>query len=717
MKRIELQKGWGLFLWGILLATFIGGAMRVYFSEVQLRHWISQYTKEQPLGLQLQFSRAHFSFSDGFLPRFAVIFNDVYLVSLNKCSQPWKLYTNEIVLPVSIWSWAKESKVRFKTIAFDQLKITQLDDCLLHQSRDENLKKNQQLKLYNKKEQMDSNEEPSWQKQAAVIIKKESVKLRRWLQEDYANSQYRFHDLVDGVTINQLKFFTRKNFLFLAEEASLRTEKNTTKLSGVIQFNPEVIGDQPLKDIRTHLTIAPGRVLVDISGLYKEGRIYKSLNYDATLNVLVLNGKFNYLPAHYLFKFLQSKEVLDFRLNPQWVWFNCTYLMKMPMEDLEKSHFKGEECGFVGDLVDIKADKIVLKPFAAGLVEPFSVNVKKIEIQKIFAGIDHTGPDQLLTNYGILSGQFDVLGLDQYKFRGAVEGVELYFSRKGNRGKQRIRRNNIELSMGRGRVSGLISDLDIEDGSFNGEMSFSFDKTLKNGTFQFSVDEIGLSNDVQEILVGGQAYPFSIYGKALVENGTWLGWEGSLGSKKIKGDGFSVAGVKVKAFFTGDELKTSWKVDSLLLAQDSEYFDLLMPILLDRMDSGEDLLLNDLELNVKFKKDEGSWSKSFAHLTRKNILLSSSGIWNKKGELTGAFHVDFPEVKLLKWDLDGVLSKPRLLPSRQLVEAFPGYIEKGLFSQGTQLEGKSFLKRIIKSDNVEKLKDAVKKFIPSNGNN
>ncbi len=98
----ESTSGWMWFLIGLLLALFIGGAIRGLLSPQKLNLFISKTIESERPPFQITYDSVELSLRNGIIPRFGLLIKNLKIAAINPCTTASDLVANELFLPVSV---------------------------------------------------------------------------------------------------------------------------------------------------------------------------------------------------------------------------------------------------------------------------------------------------------------------------------------------------------------------------------------------------------------------------------------------------------------------------------------------------------------------------------------------------------------------------------------------------------------------------------------
>lgn len=120
--------GWAWLMIGVLLALFLGGAVRALLSERQVRQWIEKKWQQEDPPYFLKFQTARVELSEGWRPRFGLLVRGLELSPKDPCGRGHRLQISELFLPgpLSVL-WGKS--LRFGQVRASDLIVEKMPAC------------------------------------------------------------------------------------------------------------------------------------------------------------------------------------------------------------------------------------------------------------------------------------------------------------------------------------------------------------------------------------------------------------------------------------------------------------------------------------------------------------------------------------------------------------------------------------------------------------
>ncbi|MCB0412460.1 MAG: hypothetical protein KDD22_08035, partial [Bdellovibrionales bacterium] len=329
------------------MASFIGGAVRVFFSSRQIQKEVSRILASEDPQFHLQFSSAQLSLSKVWGPRLGLEFNDLIFTPKGICQDSAQLSIHQLYLPVDLFAFLK-GKLKFRTLEVDDalLKIDSWN-CEYKSTVESSIVAPLAPSPVTKLVVTNTKDKPSkLQKsleQLSVFFK------QRWGQEMQNTSR-----LLKGLRIDRLRFEDTKTSIEVANfHLSTKNPKEfylTAKLrSPSLQEKVPVLEAMVLK-----LRAQPKRLQLQVKEQAREGVLQLNLKMDLEKAQYFGGVGVKHLPAQVVFESLKAvhKEFNSWDW-PRQLWINGTFGIRGDLASFQESIIKVQTLLVKGDLADI----------------------------------------------------------------------------------------------------------------------------------------------------------------------------------------------------------------------------------------------------------------------------------------------------------------------------------------------------------------------------
>ena len=725
---IQFRRGWFWFFAGTLMALVFAFFVRTLLSPSQVRYWVQQALIEANLPVQVEFSEVRLEFSRGFFPWFGLVAKDVSILGQKSCESLSEFKVDRLAIPLSLTGLAKK-QVYVSHLYMGEAQFRYMpSSCPEDNGGAETVAGTEAVEDEAQPLKVESPKTPTVKAPLAVAEESGPEPANPISKErmDQAARAYRhFWEQLNGEVVQRLGEVLVENLEILDGRrpglrlnlSSLRWYSRTEDDSEVwtLRSRMSLTGDwmegQKATGLRVQLDLGEAETQFTLEGNYKEGKLDWLANYDWNSHQLKLKMEQDQLPVSPILQILKERGVVTNDLKPKFVWLSCEVGYEGPVTELTQKPIQLEPCSLQGDLGEINILKWRWHPWRQPVFDPLEIHLKELDLQKFVKMINRTGPSGVLGRFGKVSGTLQVDNPNKMSFSGELRDVEMSFSNQGIRGKQLVPLVRGELSLDGDRVRGQVPEMELDGGEFAGGLSFNLDRDFRDGVFQVAVDRISFHPSIQKLMVGKSISALSIYGQGKVQNGDLQGWRGDFGTKEVVGTHWRLEDIKLSTEFEEQVFKSQSKVGKLHLAEEGDYYHLVRPLFLDEKGLEKSLSLQRVAGKITVGRGQGQWERLSASGPGR-VVLSSSGAWSEDRRVEGKVHVDFPVLKLLRWELVGSWDRIQLQPSAKMLKDLarrhpdmkpPGSLE---FNRTGEL-----LVKKGSGQGVEKLKSIGKKVI------
>lgn len=649
---------------GLLLSLFIGGAVRVFFSPQQISGWLEQALRQRDAKVQVQFQSAEISLAKGWWPRVGIYVDGITLQAKDACANPAQVTIDRLYLPLSL-SRLIQKQVSFRRLIAENVEVSLLASACetaaqvtVAPSSSESVSQAQAL----------SKEDTTGD---GLRWKRQMEKFDQFVSQRWPYEMENARKWLDQIRIERLHVNLNPERSFELQKLKLQMNDGgePIEFTSQIVLSDQLRWQQPLSPIRFRMELTPEMARFSSEATLKEGLIQSKGHLLLASQQFELKSEVKHIPASHVFEVLNKMQVLKEPVDPKLVWLSCLSRLSGRIEEWRESSLDIQNCSLIGDVGEVVAERIQLNPWSNGVGwKPFTIEVKDLALKKLIHSLGRIGPSGVLSDFGRIAGKLEVTSFEEMKFTGQIRNLEAMFSRYGQRGHQRIPSVQGELHLNEGRFTGLIDQIKLDQGEFKGVFSFNVAKDFREGLLQLKVDHLEVNPIVQKLLVGEELAPLGIYGQAKMEDGQIVRWRGDVGVSEVQGDKWSLAGVKLRGLFDQGRFSGRVQVSEAKVEPQHGYHEVIRPLYLGRGSGGDPVQLTRISGDVEFDRRSGKWRRFQARDKGNRVIFASSGEWVFQGPVHGLVSVDFPELKLLEWDLSGNVKDPRLLPSAKMLK-------------------------------------------------
>jgi hypothetical protein len=304
--------------------------------------------------------------------------------------------------------------------------------------------------------------------------------------------------------------------------------------------------------------------------------------------------------------------------------------------EVSEGHIEGEFGDFV--LGKVIAEKDLHKstdgPFP-WRVSPYKVLVKGVDLNVLTRMMGWQEPPSAFDSLGVFDGEAQFTENQLVSLAGQWIDLELIFSNRGLRENQRIKSIDLQLAGGANRWIGALSQIQLEDGRWDGSIQLVLDQNQKAVSVNSEFRDVKLDPDVEELMtLGGEVSPLEGRLNAYFENGQPSKIQGTLRAERALISEVSLEKVRSSFNSDGSVVTGDLQIQSVRWPQSQQIH---WPPLVkgDRDDLQIRNLTGGFQRSAKFLKVV-DLQGSFVDLRSR---FQMQGGWNELGQLSGSLQV------------------------------------------------------------------------------
>lgn len=632
------------------------GATRAYFSSQRLQQELDKVLQKQN-EVFVEVGNLKLVIVSDLIPRLGVQAENIKMIWLQDCRIP-QVNIDRAVVQFS-WLSLATGEVRLQPIAVSHLKMDmdELRDCS---------EQSQHIPRVAPGKKFSTSRSPG----------AESEKVEASMVSD--SSLRKEAPLFDSLEIEKMTLKWKEQVLMFSE---LKTSPYYR--GGGIDLTSKVLWELPgLMDYQNprfniSAKLEKEKAEIEMDGKWGEGTIQFEGDWHGQLGgreVYQASVKMTNIPLSPISEVMNRYDIWKNPLPYKSVWLSCE-LQVTGDQSVQSGGVTMDDCLVSGELGKLKVPHIQLAFENNDLSrfkinQAFEIDLTQVSLRKILKVFQIDIMGGVLRSFGQLNGRTTIDVDGRTEFAGEIVGAAIGFSRNKKRGQQVVPKVAGRFSLAEGRVSGKLDELNLKDGEFDGGLSFNFDRHFTEGFFQLNVNRLLFSPSIQSLMVGGEFSPLSVFGKLIVEDNKVSRWEGQLGLDKVQREDLSLEKIKMKSTFNGKSQVLTLKTQAQAgrLSQKSDFYEWLKPIFLG-YEFSDEISFRELKTRFEVKDRSWLWKKGQLRSEKGEIVISSEGQMSASKNLSGWVNVDFPDLKLVKWDLGGNLDNPRLVPNAKNMRA------------------------------------------------
>lgn len=640
------QRFFWLFL-SIACASLIAASIRIVFSPHQLESLL--HTKLQQDLVEFTTKNIELSLANGMIPHVALKVIDLRVVENDSCLRNTIWRMDEVFFPLRVLPLFKGEfklgKIAAGTLDISIGNIVSDGACFRPPPS-----------------------EPLPPLPSVKESKKPRIPQSEGRDKNKSNTAQTLLDLIGGVSVKKLlvRLQDKPEMKLRAADLILTPREEQIVFGGDVTVETESHHELAWPMIHFGGEVGSEMVEIAMNGRWQEGIMNFMIKFERQSPESVsLKGQIKHLPLANFLKIYEQVNKQKVGSYPRSMWLTCDLGLSSKVSEIKNALLNLRECLVEGDIGTWESTSLNYDLNQGIIREPFDIRISHLPMKTLLGVLQMDVLDGVLNQYGQLSGNVSVSAPGDMSFEGFLEDIEVYFSNKGVQAHQGIRKAKVQLSKHEGRISGMFSDLEMRKGQMRGSISLNFDKRFRDGYVQLQINELLLDPSVQELLAKEKLGRIETYGKFKVTDGRFEVFKGDVGIDSMENQTLKLKTFKASISYLGQSLSTQLSAKVLGINTNSEYYDLIKPLLLDKKFSDNFVEMTDLNVNISGYRQYLEWKRGRAQIPVEKAVFSSEGIWQEGAGLSGWISVDFPALKLLRWDVTGDVLSPRLLPSSQ----------------------------------------------------
>lgn len=624
------QPGMRILVSGLILSFFLGYVVKSLLSPTRVATQISKAANQINKNVSVKFGSAYFSFSDGILPRLAVVISNVRMESDQVCWASPVLEVNELRLPLSLFNIFRGKSV-IRQIEADTARITlreKFEKC--SESVEDNAESKPLVSLSPSEQAKKYRDDVS-----SIYVQNLSV-----VAEKYSRLSSNFM----GFSI-KVKSFEPKIIEITAKTHLLKDAQVGDYLSYANLFMQYKESPQP--SIQTHFF-----------GNWREGHYSLIGSYILDEHVLSIETDLKHIPLSQVLDLLHKYNLASASYNPRQIWISTKAQLKGPVENILNSHLEIKDVFLEGELGELAVNNISvssLKPFT---YSPILIDVKRLDVAKLMQFFNLRKNTNVLSNLGEFSGKVEIESDKKIRMFGEHKGLEFVFSNKGQQALQILDKIEGDANFDSDQWKFVIKRIEPHGGSFTGQVNVKADKNFKNVNLKANVEELILDHEVQKLMTSeGNIGHLEFDTEARLKDGELDFLKALVQIEDMDVEGMKFSKSKMVVDWKNQEFLINTNIKSLKVERMSPGADILQQVTRKSWWNKDSLTMNNLSGTFRAKNLKYLLWKNFQGSVGKSGRLLTDGSWDDEGNLRGL--VTNRDLKLQKkWIIEGTRKEP-----------------------------------------------------------
>lgn len=659
IAEVSTSTGWVLFILSILVALFVGGAIRSFTSSQNLSHWFyNEFNKEAP-PFVVEFDQIRLSLAKGWWPRFGLEFLNLRVRAKDTCVTASQIHIDNFYIPLSVLP-TLQRQVKLGRVEVQEMSLILAE----RQSNCQNLEaRSEQLVSEGDKSHLAEHHVGKASTSDSIISPENPEWLNDWMQ--FIRTRWK-HELantrkwLDGAYIHKLLVrWDADPHRWLGWEklhVDLRKAHQPVRIRSWLRVAPELSQDASLAPIFLTLTLDEALLEWTARAQYKEGRLQLAGTLDLASTEFEVNLKGSHLPVGALLTTAQNWSLPVENNSLPWMWLTTEWQWQGNFYNYFESPIELKTADITGELGKIRLVNGRLK-FDSRLwpswEQPAEISIEGLALEHVAQALKVTGWEAVFPNLGLMSARGQ-LGAEGLELTWSLDNLEILFSKNARRWIQNIESLQGDLQWKPSQKIYLnIYGADILEGNFVGRVQSEFSEGFREGAVKVNIDSLQFAPKVQELLIGGRAEPMQIQIELIRQNHFWKSGQGNIRLSGVEASSWKLNEAHLAALYHEGHLEFKVAVDSMDVAQSNVYLQSLQRV--EEVDRQFDQLrLKAVQLNIQADLGSGgTWTHGLAHNENSMGKWESSGKWHRDGQLKGWLQLSAKGNHIIKWNVSG----------------------------------------------------------------
>ncbi|MFN8944763.1 MAG: hypothetical protein ACK5WZ_09075 [Pseudobdellovibrionaceae bacterium] len=520
------QPGIRIAFFGIVLSVVLSFMIQGYFSQNRVEEQFRPLLRQIHPQLVFDFKSIRLSLRDGFLPRTAMVMDQVQIVINNKCLINTRTEIDQVILPFSILGYfLGENPI--SEIHLGHVKADLATSDLNCAEVNTNF----------------SGTTPSEETAAVLFTSQPKVTIAESVSKVDSSSE------IQKVTVSKFEVFRNNSeepilsvndliFNLLSGEPkhiSLSSKLNLFQENkGIDYFSKGELEAQ-------YREFPEKKIDLSLVGHVREGgyRIEASLLLE-TMNFRI-SSDIQHIPVYPFVDLMRKLEMPEVHLPTAKMWTSFQAHAEGSFKNPQSTKMTIKPIILEGEFGSISSESISVQNLAQPEFLPFKLVTSGLSLDQMLDEKFKEKNFPFIQNLGIFQGYFQYIAKDQFYVSGIHNGLQFIFSNLGQRKIQKI--DNLILNItAKDEVWNFdIPRLDLQNGIFDGAVQLYFSPKDKTLELKCDVNEIVFSEEVQKVMTDG-GY---IGGASISYQGKWkdLALLNQSGNLKISGS--NIYGIQI----------------------------------------------------------------------------------------------------------------------------------------------------------------------------
>lgn len=370
---------------------------------------------------------------------------------------------------------------------------------------------------------------------------------------------------------------------------------------------------------------------------FKEGSIGLNGSLDLSSGAAIVQAGARQLPLKDVMSELYQMGFVEKDIHLKATWLSCGLKWEGQFSEPKTMPVKIQDCKLEGGYGRLELGRADLWLNQDQMFkEPAVIKVERMQIQPLLESINRKVLPAVLARPGVWSGEISFLSPRSWQLDGFLENAEVTFSNRSVRGKQMLERMRTRVAKNGNLLNGKIDELKIQGGEFEGVVQFQLQDDWRNGTFSADVQKLRFSSSIQNLLVGGTLGALTLKGEGSLQSGELGHWNGQFELGEIKGAGWGGTAMSVKSKYLPGVFTLDARAKEMFADETWPQFPQLKSVWPQAVSP---VKWRDVQSKLDIQRSGGVIHSVTASETSKDQAWRFKGAWVRDGEFTGLLSV------------------------------------------------------------------------------
>lgn len=629
------QRGWFYVLIGLLISSFLGGAIHVIFSPERMRLFVETKLAEKQPKFNIEFKSAKLQLADNWWPTIAIEVEGIGIKAKDNCITNSTIYIDKLIIPIQL-SMLFSNKIKFGHVRAEQVRF---------------FARPKSCEAKNKTVENDDE-----------FVSLENFFQRRWSKEVVNTTRY-----IDELSINSLEFLRDDQALSPAKISNLNirffSKVGESELNFSVKLGKPIVGEVEFGDIKMSARVQSDFVTLSGKGNLKEGQFQISTEWAVNRGDISFKIFSQDLPTQNVLNLMHHWGIVpEFKPTLKNEWLSCDITMQGAIRNFLNLPVNLHQCRLYGDLGEMTVATTKIDSLKSG--GDFSVQIQNLNVKAVLSGLGMQNQGHWMSQFGYFTGDLRIFRKTNYELIGDIRSSEIYWANSSGQLRQKIERFFLKLNFDGEKFIGSAKNFVLSQGQIRGGIEFSL-SPVDDGHFKINFSEIQLPAALQNALWNGILTGVNVSAEGDTEGTKIKKIDATIRIHDFQTREWALNKLKMLTKFSDNIWSIKLAASSFELKSESKWHLFLKNLVsfsnlkTNTTLNGEVVQNISSEMVVTASGEKVEWRNLNAALSDKQTSLRSDGSWTNREGLDGLIKATYPK-KSVTWFIFGEFGAPQI---------------------------------------------------------